>query len=302
MVRYQKDQRDNIDRLMQLKITYRDFNMGGMIRQIPLSSVASIRYENSFGSIKRKNQKRVITISSNVLGNANPNDVVASVQAAIANYSVPPGITVSMTGEQEQQKETADFLLQALLISIAIIVLTLVTQFNSLSKMVLIISEIFLSIIGVLLGFAIFGMDISILMTGVGIVALAGIVVRNGILLVEFTDHLMSQGYELKKAIVEAGKTRMTPVLLTATATILGLIPLAIGLNIDFATLFSEFNPHIFFGGDSVAFWGPLCWTMIFGLAFATFLTLILVPVMYLLAAQFKSWFIPRAKKVLAIE
>jgi multidrug efflux pump len=302
MVRYQKDQRDNIDRLMQLKITYRDFNMGGMIRQIPLSSIATIKYENSFGSIKRKNQKRVITLSSNVLGNANPNDVVASVQAAIANYDVPAGISISMTGEQEQQKETADFLLQALLISIAIIILTLVTQFNSLSKMVLIISEIFLSIIGVLLGFAIFGMDISILMTGVGIVALAGIVVRNGILLVEFTDHLMSQGYELKPAIVEAGKTRMTPVLLTATATILGLIPLAVGLNIDFATLFTEFNPHIFFGGDSVAFWGPLCWTMIFGLAFATFLTLILVPVMYLLAAQFKAWFIPKAKHLLAMD
>ncbi|MBX7183192.1 MAG: efflux RND transporter permease subunit [Bacteroidia bacterium] len=302
MVRYQKDQRDNIDRLMQLKITYRDFNMGGMIRQIPLSSVASVKYENSYGSIRRKNQKRVITLGSNVLANANPNEVVAAVQAAIDNYQLPPDVTVSMTGEQEQQQETAGFLFQALLISIAIIVITLVTQFNSLSKMVLIISEIFLSIIGVLLGFAIFGMDISILMTGVGIVALAGIVVRNGILLVEFTDHLMSQGYELKPAIIEAGKTRMTPVLLTATATILGLIPLAVGLNIDFVTLFTEFNPHIFLGGDSVAFWGPLCWTMIFGLAFATFLTLILVPVMYLLAAQFKAWVMPKARKLLAIE
>lgn len=126
-------------------------------------------------------------------------------------------------------------------------------------------------------------------MTGIGIVALAGIVVRNGILLVEFTDLLMEQGMELKAAIIEAGQTRMTPVILTASATILGLIPLAVGLNIDFVTLFTEFNPHIFFGGDSVAFWGPLSWTMIFGLSFATFLTLILVPAMYLLAMRLKQ-------------
>ncbi len=302
MVRYQKDERDNIDRIMQLKITYRDFNMGGMIRQIPLSSVASVKYDNSYGSIRRKNQKRVITLSSNVLGNANPNEVVAAVTAAIGNFPLPPEVTVSMTGEQEQQAETSTFLGRALLISIGIIVLTLVAQFNSISKMVLIISEIFLSIIGVLLGFAIFGMDISVLMTGVGIVALAGIVVRNGILLVEFTDVLMEEGYELKAAIIEAGRTRMTPVLLTATATILGMIPLAVGFNIDFVTLFTEFNPHIYLGGDSVAFWGPLCWTMIFGLAFATFLTLILVPVMYLMAAQFKGWVIPRVKNLTGME
>ncbi|MBL7829917.1 MAG: efflux RND transporter permease subunit [Saprospiraceae bacterium] len=120
-------------------------------------------------------------------------------------------------------------------------------------------------------------------MVGVGIIALAGIVVRNGILLVEFTDLLREQGMPLNEALIEAGKARMTPVLLTATATMLGLVPLAIGLNIDFVTLFTELNPHIFFGGDSVAFWGPLSWTMIFGLAFATFLTLVMVPVMYLL-------------------
>jgi multidrug efflux pump subunit AcrB len=160
-----------------------------------------------------------------------------------------------------------------------------------LSKPLIILSEIIFSLIGVLLGFAIFGMEISILMTGVGIVALAGIVVRNGILIVEFIDLMREQGMELKDAIIEGGKTRMTPVLLTATATILGLIPLAVGLNIDFAKLFTEFNPHIYFGGDSVAFWGPLSWTMIFGLSFATFLTLILVPVMYLLSEQSKIRF-----------
>jgi multidrug efflux pump subunit AcrB len=132
-------------------------------------------------------------------------------------------------------------------------------------------------------------MEISIVMSGVGIMALAGIVVRNGILLVEFTDLLIEQGVELKEAIVEAAKTRMTPVLLTAMAATLGLIPLAVGFNIDFVTLFTEFNPHIFFGGDNVAFWGPLSWTMIFGLIFGTFLTLFLVPVMYLITAQIKA-------------
>ena len=151
------------------------------------------------------------------------------------------------------------------------------------------ISEIVFSIIGVFIGFSIFKMEFSIVMSGVGIIALAGIVVRNGILLVEFTDLLVSKGVPTFDAIVEAGKTRMTPVILTAFATMLGLIPLAVGLNIDFATLFTEFNPHIYFGGDNTAFWGPLSWTMIFGLSFATFLTLILVPVMYLIAARLKN-------------
>jgi multidrug efflux pump subunit AcrB len=154
---------------------------------------------------------------------------------------------------------------------------------------VIILCEIIFSIIGVLLGFSIFKMDMSILMTGIGIVALAGIVVRNGILLVEFTDILIDNGMELKEAIIEAGRTRMTPVILTASATILGLVPLAVGLNIDFVTLFTHGNPHIYFGGDSVAFWGPLSWTMIFGLLFATILTLILVPVMLLLSENLKS-------------
>jgi multidrug efflux pump subunit AcrB len=141
----------------------------------------------------------------------------------------------------------------------------------------------------VLLGVSIFGMTISIVMTGVGIIALAGVVVRNGILLVEFTDMLIEQGANVHDAVVEAGHTRMTPVLLTATAAILGLIPLAVGFNIDFAGLFTHFKPHIFFGGDNVAFWGPLAWTMIFGLGFATIITLILVPCMYLIRVNIKS-------------
>src|SRR6267154_3695132 len=165
----------------------------------------------------------------------------------------------------------------------------LVIQFNSVGKPLIIMSEIVLSIIGVLIGFSLFKMEISIVMTGVGLLAFAGIVVRNGILLVEFTDLLISQGMEVKEAIVEASKTRMTPVLLTAMAATLGLVPLAVGLNIDFATLFTDLNPHIFLGGDNVAFWKPMSWTMIFGIIFGTFLTLIFVPAMYLLRLKFKE-------------
>ncbi|MGR6087506.1 MAG: efflux RND transporter permease subunit [Arcticibacter sp.] len=298
-LRLEQTQRQNIDQLRNLSLTFRDMNMGGIVRQVPLSSFATIDYSSTYASIKRKNQKRCVTVYSNVLGGFAPNEVVASVQQAVADYELPDGVTVDMTGEQEQQAETTSFLGSAMLISLGIIFLILVTQFNSLSKPLIILSEIIFSLIGVLLGFAIFGMEISILMTGVGIVALAGIVVRNGILIVEFIDLMREQGMELKEAIIEGGKTRMTPVLLTATATILGLIPLAVGLNIDFAKLFTEFNPHIYFGGDSVAFWGPLSWTMIFGLSFATFLTLILVPVMYLLSEKSKIRF-NKFKKSLA--
>lgn len=288
-IRYKEEQRNNVDALKNLKITYRDMAMGGQIRQVPLSSFADIRYENAYGSIKRKNQKRIITLSSNVVSGFNPNEVVAKVQKVIDTYKTDEGVVVVMAGEQEEQKETASFLGKALMASFGLIIVILMFQFNSILKSLLIFSEIFLSIIGVILGVAIFKMDMSIVMTGVGIIALAGIVVRNGILLVEFADLMMEQGMGAYDAIVEAGKTRMTPVLLTASATILGLIPLAVGLNIDFVTLFTELNPHIYFGGDSVAFWGPLSWTMIFGLGFATFLTLILVPVMYLLREDVKA-------------
>ncbi len=289
MVRLNEESANNLDELLNMKIVYRDMLMGGRIRQVPLSAVASATYTNTYGAINRLNQKRVITLSSNVLKGYATNEVVASVDNAIKQFKKSEKVEIEMTGEQEQQKETQSFLGVAMLASIGLIVLILVTQFNSTTKPLLILSEIFLSIIGVLLGFAIFDMNFSVVMTGIGIVALAGIVVRNGILLVEFTDLLREQGMGLRDAIIEAGKTRMTPVLLTASATILGLIPLAIGLNMDFATLFSEFNPHLYLGGDNVAFWGPLSWTMIFGLGFATFLTLVLVPAMYYINERAKA-------------
>ncbi|HLP13961.1 MAG TPA: efflux RND transporter permease subunit [Flavobacteriales bacterium] len=288
-LRYLYEQRNDLEALKNLRVTYRDMNMGGMIRSVPISSFTTLLDTTSFGGIKRKNQKRVITLYSNLLNGFTGDVVVKDVQAAIDNYKSIDGVNIKLTGEQEEQAEQGAFLGGALLTSLAIIFLILVTQFNSLGKPLLILSEIFFSIIGVFLGVAIFGMNFSVIMTGIGIVALAGIVVRNGILLVEFTDELKDRGMQTYEAILEAGRTRMTPVLLTATATILGLIPLAVGLNMDFAKLLTTGNPHIFFGGDSVAFWGPLSWTMIFGLGFATFLTLILVPAMYLIMMRMKA-------------
>jgi Cu/Ag efflux pump CusA len=131
-------------------------------------------------------------------------------------------------------------------------------------------------------------MEVSVLMTGLGVVGLAGIVVKNGILVIEFTDELRGRGLKTREALVQAGKTRIIPVLLTAVAAILGFIPIAVGFNINFITLFSELKPHIFFGGDNVVFWKPLSWTIIFGLAFAFFMTLIIVPSMYLIAERLR--------------
>jgi multidrug efflux pump subunit AcrB len=288
-LRIKEDQRNDINTLMNLPVTYRDMASGGAVRQVPLSSFATIEYSNSYAGIKRIDQKRVITLSSNVLSDYNENEVVADIQNRLKAISIPDEVTVKMTGAQEDQAETSNFLGVAGMVALGLIFMILVIQFNSVGKPLIILTEILFSVIGVLLGFSLFRMEISIVMSGVGIMALAGIVVRNGILLVEFTDLLISQGIELKEAVIEAARTRMTPVLLTAMAATLGLIPLAVGLNIDFVKLFTEFNPHIFFGGDNVAFWGPLSWTMIFGLIFGTFLTLFLVPVMYLLMARLRS-------------
>ena len=287
-LRVSDEYRNDINTLMNLPLTYRDMSAGGQVREVPMSAVAKIEYSNSFAGIRRINQKRVITLSSNVLGDFNPNNVVADIQDKLSSFSVPDGVSIKMTGEQEDQAETTSFLGFAAMLAFGLIFMILVTQFNSIGKPIIILSEILLSIIGVLIGFSLFKMEISIVMSGVGVLALAGIVVRNGILLVEFTDLLVAQGMELREAIAEASKTRMTPVLLTAMAATLGLIPLAVGFNIDFVKLFTEFKPHIYFGGDNVAFWGPLSWTMIFGLIFGTFLTLFFVPVLYLLVAKLK--------------
>ena len=290
-LRNQEMQRKNLVDLLNMRLSFRDMAAGGMVKNIPISSLVKVEPTSTLGSVKRKNQKRQIQLRSNVLSNEgyNPTAVNAVIAQYIENYKgIAEGVTVQQTGENEQQLETVAFLGKALIIALMLILFTLVLQFNSISKSVIILTEILFSIIGVLLGFALTGMKVSGIMTGLGIVGLAGIVVKNGILVIEFADELRSRGYKTREAVVQAGKTRIIPVLLTALAAILGFIPIAVGFNINFVTLFSELNPHIFFGGDNVAFWKPLSWTIIFGLAFAFFMTLFIVPAMYLIAERLR--------------
>ncbi|MEO8712245.1 MAG: efflux RND transporter permease subunit, partial [Parafilimonas sp.] len=241
------------------------------------------------GSVKRKKFKRVITLASNVLSGYTPTTVNQQLATYIQQFkNKPEAVTITQTGETEQQAETVAFLGRALVIALMLILLILVLQFNSVSKPVIILTEILFSIIGVLLGFAITGMTVSAVMTGMGIVGLAGIVVKNGILVIEFADELRSRGLKTREAVIQAGKIRIIPVLLTALAAILALVPLAVGFNINFITLFSSLDPQIYFGGDNTVFWKPLAWTIIFGLAFAFFMTLIIVPSMYLIAERLR--------------
>ena len=280
MLRYAKVTRDNINSLVNLEITYRDMNTG-RLRSIPLSTVATVDYTSAYAGIKRLDQKRIITVYSNLLSGYSANDIVPRIEREAEKFKLNEGTAIKLTGEQEDQDETSAFFLKAMIIALGVIFFILITQFGSVSKSLIILSEVIFSIVGVLLGVMIFGMDIVILMTGLGIVALGGIVVRNGILIVEFIDKKKAEGMPTRRAIIEGGRTRITPVILTATATMLGLVPLAVGMNINFITMFTELNPHIYFGGDNVAFWGPLAWSIIFGLSFATFLTLMFVPALY---------------------
>jgi multidrug efflux pump len=283
--------RHNMDDLMNMRITFMDMNTM-RVKSIPISAVATKELTTATGAIKRKNVKRTIQLQSNVLDPTMVGKVNEELQIKLDDFKtknkIPSDVTLKLSGQSEQEKETQSFLGMALIIALGIIFMILVLQFNSISKPFIVITEIFFSIIGVLLGYAFTGMTIATIMLGVGIIALAGIVIKNGILLIEFTDELRGRGMRTKAAAIEAGKIRIIPVMLTAIATILGLLPLAVGFNIDFVSFFQHLNPHIFFGGDSVVFWGPLSWTMIFGLIFAFFLTLIMVPSMYIISERLR--------------
>ncbi|MFY8128876.1 MAG: efflux RND transporter permease subunit, partial [Chitinophagaceae bacterium] len=290
-IRYNQLQRNNINDLMNMRITYRDFATMA-IKQVPLNAVATVDYTNTSGAIKRKNVKRTIQIQSNVTlpelaGPANE-ELGKHIETFKANYKIPADVTIKQTGQGEQEKETGEFLLWAMVVSMLTIFLILVLQFNGISKPFIVLTEIFFSIIGVFIGYALTGWTIATIMLGVGIVGLAGIVIKNGILLIEFTDELRGRGMKTREAAIQAGKIRIIPVMLTAIATILGLLPLAVGFNINFVSFFQTLNPHIFFGGDSVVFWGPLSWTIIFGLLLSFFLTLIMVPSMYILSERLR--------------
>lgn len=283
-LRLQKEDRTNITDLVNMTVST-------STGDIPISAVATPRYETSYGAINRIDLERVVTLSSNVLAGYNANEINTQIRTALQEFEVPQGYEIALTGEQEEQAETTQFLMVALLAAVGLIFLILVAQFNSIGKPIIIMSQVIFSLIGVFIGFSTFGMDISVVLTGMGIIAVAGIVVKNGIILIDYIDILRNQGMMLKEAVIEGGATRLNPVILTAASTILGLIPLAIGLNIDFFGLFESFEPNIYFGGDNASFWGPLAWTIIFGLGFATLLTLFLVPAMYYIGVNTKNWF-----------
>lgn len=278
VLRLEKETRENIEALMNMEL-----NVAGSdgIAKIPLSAVASVSLTNSLGSIYHRDFERVVTMSSNVLEGYNANRIIKQMKQLFDHQlNLKPGFRVTFTGEQEEQREALNFLSVALFLGVGFIFLILVTQFNSLSKPVIVMSQVLFSFIGILLGIVFTGMDVSILMTGMGIVAVGGIVVNNGILLIDYADQLMEKGVALKEALVEACSTRLVPVLLTAISTVIGLVPLAIGFNIQFDTLFTRLDPNIYWGGSNAQFWSPLAWTIIFGLMFATFLTLFVVPSM----------------------
>lgn len=292
MVRLKPDARSQIDRLLSLNIVYRDMVSGGQLRQVPITSVANIKYSTTFSQINRKNQERLVTLSSDVVPGYNANQIVAQIQQVVNQMDVPNGYTIRMGGEQEDQKESMSFLISAFGIAILLIYLILATQFNSVVKPLIIFVTILLSLIGVLLGFVLTGKSFSVIMSGVGIIALAGIVVKNGILLIEFIEELRGRGVPTREAIIDAGGIRLTPVLLTASAAVLGLIPLAFGLTVDFVGLFRDLNPHLVIGGDSAVFWNILAWTIIYGLTFSTVLTLVIVPCLYWINERVRvKWF-----------
>lgn len=288
--------RENVNYLLNMNLAFRDMATG-RFKEVPVSSLVDVKYGSSYGGIRRVNNKRAITLSSEVLGGYTANDIIKQLTQLMPGFRFSDGTTFKFTGEQENQKESSDFLGMAMLIALALIFFILITQFNSIGKTLIILSEVIFSIIGVLIGVALFNMPIVIAMTGIGIVALGGIVVRNGILLLEFADQRKAQGATTRRAIIEAGKTRITPVVLTALSTILGLVPLAVGMNINFLGLLSSWSPDIYFGGDNVMFWGPLSWTIIFGLAFATVLTLLFLPSMYVIYYRIKSPILRRGIK-----
>lgn len=288
--------RYNVDALVNKKIYFMD--KFGNKRHIPITSVANFEYSSTYGSVKRKDLDKVITIYSNVNEGFNPTEINNRIRSRLEDYELPDGMDIKFTGEQEEQAKSMEFLMRAMMIAVAAIFLIIVAQFNSLMTPFIIMCSVILSTIGVFIGLATFNMDFVVIMTGIGIISLAGVVVNNAIVLIDYTnlvrqrkrsdrglgedEHLTYD--DLVASIVEGGKTRLRPVLLTAITTILGLIPMAIGMNIDFFSLLSDFDPQFYVGGDNADFWGPMAWTVIFGLTFATFLTLVIVPVMYLLA------------------
>ncbi len=297
VVRLSEDYRNNINKLMNQRITFRN-PANGRIVQVPISAVASHEYSSTYNAIRRKDGQRVVTLASNVVTDYSADVIVAELQSGLEDYDWPDGYAYEFTGQQQQQAEDMEFLGSAFIFALFLIFLIIVAQFNSIAAPFIILFSIIFSTIGVMLGYFLTGMTYSMIFSSVGIISLAGVVVNNAIVLIDYINLLVKKKREklslgsiydmeiddIREAIVEGGATRLRPVLLTAITTVLGLIPLAMGINFNFFTLISELDPQYFRGGDNTAMWGPMSWTIIYGLTFATFLTLVVVPVMYWLA------------------
>ena len=293
-VRFDEEFKNDINSIINQNIVFRDQSTG-KTKEVPIASIVDQKNITSFSAIKHIDLQRVVTLYSSILAGSNANEIVNTAEIALSGYEAPQGVEYKFTGEIKQQSENQEFLSGALLTGIALIILLLVFQFNSISKPFIVLASIVLSFTGVFLGIVIFNLTFSILMTMLGIISLTGIIVNNAVVLIDYTQLLfdrkkidlnMSKDEIIDKMtamelVKTAGKARLKPVLLTAITTIFGLIPLAVGLNIDFFSLFANWNPNVYLGGDNVIFWGPLAWTVIFGITFATFLTLIIVPSMY---------------------
>lgn len=304
-VRFNKENRYNKSALFNQKITFKDPS-NGQLKEIPVADLTTEKNTSGFSSIKHKNGKRVVTIYSALApGETDAAAVVNKIKEEMKSYKgLDKNIKIDYTGQIEEQGKQMKFLMGAFFGGLGLIFLILILQFNSVSRPTIIMLAIFLSFIGVFGGIVISGASFVIMMTMVGIISLAGIVVNNGVVLLDYTDLLIKRNklenniredeyvnfHVLHDAVIRGGKARLRPVLLTAITTILGLIPLALGINIDFMGLATDFNSHFYMGGDNVVFWGPLAKTVIYGLLVATFLTLIIVPVLYFLITKFKMW------------
>lgn len=295
-LRFKNEYRYNLNNLLNTRITFRN-PANGQISQVPISAVATAKYNSTYGSIKRKDMERVISIYSEVEEGANANELVAQFKDLLSDHEIREGYEFKFTGEQEEQAESMAFLGGAMLIAVFLIFLIIVSQFNSIAGPFIILLSVVMSTVGVFLAFSITQTTFSAMMSGIGIISLAGIVVNNAIVLIDYTNLLRrrkkaAKGMEqkevlsiseIKDTIIESGRTRLRPVLLTAITTVLGLFPLAIGLNINFVGLLSQGNAELYWGGQNADFWGPMAWAVIYGLIFSTFLTLVIVPVMYYL-------------------
>jgi multidrug efflux pump len=306
-LRFAEKYRYNADALLDQKIIFRS-QADGKIREVPISAVASASRSTTYNAIKRKDLERTVSLGSNVLEGYNANLVVAELKSVLAELPQDGDIGWGFTGQQEEQAKEMAFLSKALMIALFMIFLIIVAQFNSISTPFIIGFSVIFSMAGVFLGLVIFQMDFVIIMTMIGIISLAGVVVNNAIVLIDYTELLITRRKralemepddilpfaEIVPLIIEGGKTRMRPVILTAITTVLGLLPLALGINIDFTTLLTEYNPNIYIGGDNNMFWKPMSWTIIFGLTFATFLTLLVVPAMYWYLTRIEHKYIKR--------